>query len=250
MKSFKILMVLLGTLLSVGSLSAQERSAGGSQQYQASWSSLKTMIDQTNGLVSGLQADLGTLGGRVGDLEGLTTTMTNCGNAGKLYGPEYSPAKGKCVDVQSLVNSNELLISVLNCGKRGLSYDQVNNTCAVDDSVVLANGNDAFNSSTSSNNPVTQNYVLPIKARFIHITTTCSAKGVNASMLVSLKFNSANDYPNDVLCDLLDVDDDNTVRIGYTKIIPVPEGATGFTIKRTSMDSGNKTIATTIRYLK
>jgi hypothetical protein len=106
-------------------LSAQERSAGGSQQYQASWSSLKTMIDQTNGTLSAMQID-------VSDLKGKMTDVTACGNNMKLYAPQLSPnTTHKCVDVLKDLPQDPLIKKILSCGTRKMFTDKDGNCVSI-----------------------------------------------------------------------------------------------------------------------
>jgi hypothetical protein len=121
MKKYLFTIICLAPVLATNVV-AQERSAGGSQQYQASWSSLKTMIDQTNGDVSALRSDFTPVKNKVDDI-------TSCGNVGKIYGPDYSTNKAKCVNIQELINSNILLKNIAGCNAKGLLYDQNADTC-------------------------------------------------------------------------------------------------------------------------
>lgn len=79
--------LLLCALLSAPvSAVAQERTAGGNLQAEASWAALQSMIKKTNGDVQVLRIDV--------------AAQRNCGNKGMVYGPDHeSKDENGCVSV-------------------------------------------------------------------------------------------------------------------------------------------------------
>jgi hypothetical protein len=93
---------LLMVLMVASVVQAQERTAGGSLQAEASWGALKSMIERTDGNVATLKIDV--------------NAMKACGALGKIW------TGTQCVNA-------DLVDSIVNCGDQGKVYDKSANAC-------------------------------------------------------------------------------------------------------------------------
>jgi hypothetical protein len=95
------------TLLTPWIVNAQERTAGGSLQTEASWSALKNLIDKVQGDTTINKIDI--------------NAIKSCASQGKLY------AGSGCQDVA--IPTDPRVTSIIDCGNQGKVYSADQHTC-------------------------------------------------------------------------------------------------------------------------